>query len=628
MNVLSLFDGLSGGRIALDRLGIKIDNYYSSEIDKFAIQVSTNNYPDIIRLGSIIDLSEEQLLALPKIDLLIGGSPCQGFSLAGHQKGSSTKEGIDVVSLEQYLDLKEQGFEFNGQSYLFWEYVRVWKIVKPTYFFLENVKITTKWLPMFNNAMLFDSEWNKSKYMKAILDLEKRTCNIKNKYSDEKMANELIIDKYSVSTPVKNFKETLKRLKNKIRTSNLYKILQANIIQGTLFNNIEIGLISDLEKLITNLNFLIKDDQESKDKEIFYIQYSPVKGIPILVSSLNTGRFFLKNKVWNNISNFVGLSGTLSYSLSLDKSSIVFNQEAYKYLFYRLGVASNAEINTNSSLVDVKVQPRIFNKNKVEIYLPNKSLTSKDNNATSCDNLYNEEFDITKSKYYEERLLTIRKAQSLTNHSKNAVVLCGGYTEAYILSERYKELFPTDEIVLCSNKQEKTNSTIERFLNSGKIKPTILFATRNFGTGVSLAGEALINLYLLRLPYTDQNKFKWASREGSKTNWTYYQNEMVITFAQNMGRLQRTMNDYGSIFILDERFYQKSINKKLRNIVESYGIVQRNTIDISNEFNTHWGTNTSTINANLNDVGEIVKRVTVKNINELIDNNEDLANLF
>ncbi|RLC47956.1 MAG: DNA (cytosine-5-)-methyltransferase, partial [Candidatus Cloacimonadota bacterium] len=120
MNVLSLFDGLSGGRIALDRLGIKVDNYYSSEIDKYAIQVSTDNYPDIIRLGSIIDLTEEQLLALPKIDLLIGGSPCQGFSLAGHQKGSSTKEGIDVVSLEQYLDLKEQGFEFNGQSYLFW----------------------------------------------------------------------------------------------------------------------------------------------------------------------------------------------------------------------------------------------------------------------------------------------------------------------------------------------------------------------------------------------------------------------------------------------------------------------------------------------------------------------------
>ena len=153
MNVLSLFDGMSCGQIALNELGIEVTNYYASEIDKYAIQVAKKNYPNTKHIGSVIDLTREQLLALGEIDLLIGGSPCQGFSFAGKQKGSSTKCGVDITSLSQYLELKELGFEFDGQSYLFWEYVRVWKIVKPKNFLLENVRITKKWQRMFDEAM-------------------------------------------------------------------------------------------------------------------------------------------------------------------------------------------------------------------------------------------------------------------------------------------------------------------------------------------------------------------------------------------------------------------------------------------------------------------------------------------
>lgn len=153
MIVLSLFDGLSGGMIALERAGIKVDKYYASEIDKYAIEVSKNNYPDIIQLGSVVDLTEKQLLELGGIDLLIGGSPCQGFSMAGKMKGSATKCGREVTSLQDYLDLKRIGFEFDGQSYLFWEYIRIRDIVKPKWFMLENVRITKKWLPMFNEAI-------------------------------------------------------------------------------------------------------------------------------------------------------------------------------------------------------------------------------------------------------------------------------------------------------------------------------------------------------------------------------------------------------------------------------------------------------------------------------------------
>ncbi|NLC30610.1 MAG: DNA cytosine methyltransferase, partial [Candidatus Moranbacteria bacterium] len=82
MNVLSLFDGMSCGQIALNRAGIPYGKYYASEIDKHAIKVTQHNYPDTIQLGSVIDIKGTDL---PKIDLLIGGSPCQGFSFAGKQ---------------------------------------------------------------------------------------------------------------------------------------------------------------------------------------------------------------------------------------------------------------------------------------------------------------------------------------------------------------------------------------------------------------------------------------------------------------------------------------------------------------------------------------------------------------
>jgi site-specific DNA-cytosine methylase len=115
MNVLSLFDGMSCGQIALKNLGIKIENYYASEIDKYAMQVAKNNFPDTIHLGDVTKIKGNDL---PKIDLLIGGSPCQGFSFAG----------------------KQLNFE-DPRSALFFEFVRLLKETKPKYFLLENVRM-------------------------------------------------------------------------------------------------------------------------------------------------------------------------------------------------------------------------------------------------------------------------------------------------------------------------------------------------------------------------------------------------------------------------------------------------------------------------------------------------------
>lgn len=154
MIVLSLFDGMSCGHLALDKAGIKVDKYYASEIDKYAIQVTMANYPNTIQLG---DVKNVNALELDTIDLLIGGSPCQSFSFAGKRKGMSTTCMQEINTLNQYLDLKSEGFEFEGQSYLFWEYMRILKEVQSknpnVLFLLENVEMGEKWEKVLSKAI-------------------------------------------------------------------------------------------------------------------------------------------------------------------------------------------------------------------------------------------------------------------------------------------------------------------------------------------------------------------------------------------------------------------------------------------------------------------------------------------
>ena len=150
MNVLSLFDGMSCGQQALERAGIEVENYFASEIDKYAIQVTMANYPNTIQLGSVVNVDG---YALPQIDLLIGGSPCQSFSFAGKRKGMATTDEQEILTLEHYLQLKAEGYEFEGQSYLFWEFMRLLYEVKPKYFLLENVEMGEKWEGVLTQAI-------------------------------------------------------------------------------------------------------------------------------------------------------------------------------------------------------------------------------------------------------------------------------------------------------------------------------------------------------------------------------------------------------------------------------------------------------------------------------------------
>ena len=116
MNVLSCFDGASCGQLALTKLGIPITNYYASEIDKYAIQVTQANFPNTIQLGDITKVDVDEL---PKIDLMMGGSPCQGFSFAG----------------------KQLNFE-DPRSKLFFDFIKIRDKLKPKYVLLENVRMS------------------------------------------------------------------------------------------------------------------------------------------------------------------------------------------------------------------------------------------------------------------------------------------------------------------------------------------------------------------------------------------------------------------------------------------------------------------------------------------------------
>ena len=127
MKVLSLFDGMSCGQIALNRLGIEVDTYYASEIDKYAMEITQKNFPKTIQIGDVCAVRGEDY---QDVDLILAGSPCQGFSFAG----------------------KQLAFD-DPRSALFFEFIRLLKEIKPKYFLLENVKMKKEYLQIISEQV-------------------------------------------------------------------------------------------------------------------------------------------------------------------------------------------------------------------------------------------------------------------------------------------------------------------------------------------------------------------------------------------------------------------------------------------------------------------------------------------
>ena len=132
MNVLSLFDGMSCGQLALERANVSVDNYYACEIDKYAIQIAQKNFPNTIQLGDVTDIDYDDLFYEEKIDLLMGGSPCQGFSFAGEQLAFD-----------------------DPRSKLFFEFIRARDFLQPKYILLENVRMKKQFEDVITEHMGF-----------------------------------------------------------------------------------------------------------------------------------------------------------------------------------------------------------------------------------------------------------------------------------------------------------------------------------------------------------------------------------------------------------------------------------------------------------------------------------------
>lgn len=181
MKVLSLFDGISCAKLALNKSNIKISKYYASEIDNYSISVSKKNHPDIIHLGDVRNINTS---SLPTIDLLIGGSPCQDLSNA--QKG--------------------QGLQ-GDKSRLFYEYIRIFKELKPKYFLLENVQ--NKWGNLMNEIIGTEFKLINSAYFSAQSRPRYYWTNIKHEELPKKFSKEVLKDiieekvdeKYYLSKP-------------------------------------------------------------------------------------------------------------------------------------------------------------------------------------------------------------------------------------------------------------------------------------------------------------------------------------------------------------------------------------------------------------------------------------------
>jgi len=257
MNVLSLFDGISCGQVALERAGIEITNYLASELDKNAIKVTQSNHPNTIQIG---DVTKVKGADLPKIDLLIGGSPCQGFSFAG----------------------KQLNFE-DPRSKLFFEFVRLLKECKPKFFLLENVKMKKEYQdvisdylgvhPLEINSSLVSAQNRKRLYWTNIPNvsipkdkklelsdivedspIEYWGCDVRGRYnSDGSTTQKLEISKSKKSnalTTVKKDSMVAAAIRNQVTKDgvkeflNIRKDLKSNCVVGSFYKKLN-GVLCD-----------------------------------------------------------------------------------------------------------------------------------------------------------------------------------------------------------------------------------------------------------------------------------------------------------------------------------------------------------------------------------------------
>jgi Rad3-related DNA helicase len=285
----------------------------------------------------------------------------------------------------------------------------------------------------------------------------------------------------------------------------------------------ERGLIFAIKKELSELSSVAR----SKKSNANGIYLSPTKGYPTYKTLTDNPLAVLHFEFWEKLHGFAGLSATLL----VDTKN---NEKGHTYAYRRLGI-------NHKKASPIKQYNRVFPKENVTVYMPDESFID----PISIDG---------DAELRTEWILFV--VEYIKNHyeGKNTLVMSGGYSEAKLLAEALAIALPNENIIYTSP-QIQTSQTIRQFEREGGI----LVGIRNYGTGISLVGEKLQKLFLLRLPYPIFTSKKWLDLKQRQPEyyWGKFINEMLIAFRQTLGRLQRTPTDSGDIYILDSRIFSR-----------------------------------------------------------------------
>jgi len=378
----------------------------------------------------------------------------------------------------------------------------------------------------------------KMKLEKIIKTQEVKSHKFFKKHLNGSLVGEYITSRESVSDILEGSREIL--------ASSNHKYIESFVMKSTFAYQ---GAFLKYQRIIPSL-----DNQKIESNKVsFGVYFSPSKGYPTLRTAVSNPMGRLHTFFWEKVSMFAGVSGSITCSFSPDESET-------RYGYSRLGMLKKDEKRT------IHFYDRIFPKENIRVFMPEDDFYE----GIEKDSVYGENFDEDQSPYYEKILDAI-----YTRHeNKNSIVLCSGYKECKYLAETYRLKY-NDAIIHYANTKEKTYATVEKFKKRGGL----LFATKNYGTGLSLEGELLEKLFILKLPYPDYTSKKWQDikSKGAGMFRKLIDREMLVTLIQILGRVPRTKEDKGDIILLDYRYSKtkSQIKGKVVSIIKEYGIIQK-----------------------------------------------------
>jgi len=453
-----------------------------------------------------------------------GGVEISGITITNHyyllSKSLHSKDfdiGEYTLLVDEVHEMGEVFMQINTDSFSFFEYRNMVMQVKDQVLELEDFR---------GKIRLIDSLKKQSV----------RAYKIMEKYIDSDKVGTYTSKGEEVNPVRKDAAQLLSRKENDVVVKNSKSLN----LQTEYFNKV--------------CSFKVRFEvEESKSNHISRgLYYSPSRGYPTLSVSAQNPLGKMNGLFWKKVKRFAGVSGSVTSSFNPAEDEL-------RYGYARIGYLRKNDTRK------IHFYDRMFERKNVQIHLVDRKFYE----GISMDSVYKEDFDPIKSPYYNKIIEEIH----LKHNGKNSMIICGGYKEAAYLAELYRLKY-NDRIIHTSIPTEKPLTTLGKFKKNGGI----FFATKNYATGTSLEGKELENLFIIKFPYPDYTAKFWQELK-EKGPGMYFKNmhrEMLVSLMQTLGRLARTKDDLGNIYILDYNFTVKSRDKRdVKKIIETYGIIQK-----------------------------------------------------